>query len=266
MQIIRYLNPAGQITHGERLDDKTARPIEGNLFGEYQSATRTDPIARLLPPIAPPNIIAIGRNYREHAAEMKAEQLPAEPLIFLKATSSLVAHADPIVLPASAPNEVDYEAELAVIIGRSARNVSEADALDYVLGYTCANDVSARDCQKRRDQQWARGKSFDTFCPLGPAIVTADAFDPTDAAIRCRLNGETMQTGRTSSMIFSVAKLISYVSHQFTLLPGTTLLTGTPSGVGAARTPPVFLRPGDTIEIEIEGIGLLRNPVVQPSQ
>jgi len=209
----------------------------------------------------PSNIIAIGRNYREHAAEMKADDVPAEPLVFLKATSSVIGPEDDIVLPSSAPSEVDYEAELAVIIGRAARNVSERTALEYVFGYTCANDVTARDCQKRRDKQWARGKSFDTFCPLGPVIVTTDELDPMNCPIRMRLNGETMQDGNTADMIFPIAHLIHYLSHQFTLLPGTVILTGTPSGVGFAREPQVFLKPGDAIEVDIAPVGVLRQHV-----
>ncbi len=163
------------------------------------------------------------------------------------------------MLPAAAPDEVDYEAELAVVIGRTARNVGKDEALDYVLGYTCGNDVSARDCQLRHDSQWARGKSFDTFCPLGPVIETQ--LDPENVRVCTRLNGELMQDGCTSDMIFSVRELVSYCSQQMTLLPGTVLMTGTPDGVGFARRPPVYLRPGDRVEVEIEGIGVLQNPV-----
>lgn len=213
---------------------------------------------RLLPPVQPPNILCVGLNYRSHAAE-SGHQEPDHPVLFLKATTSLCGPGDPIVLPAAAPGEVDYEAELAVVIGRTARDVSEEDALQYVLGYTCANDVSARDCQLRLDTQWARGKSFDTFCPLGPVIEME--IDPSALPIRARLNGQTMQSGCTSDMIFPVPKLVSYCSRQMTLLPGTVLLTGTPDGVGFARRPPVFLHPGDLIEVEIDGIGVLQNKV-----
>jgi 2-keto-4-pentenoate hydratase/2-oxohepta-3-ene-1,7-dioic acid hydratase in catechol pathway len=158
---------------------------------------------------------------------------------------------------------VDYECELAVVIGRAARNVNEADALDYVLGYTCANDVSARDWQLKLDRQWARGKGFDTFCPLGPALVTrGDIPDPGQLAIRTRLNGELVQNSHTSDLIFSVPELIAYLSRGMTLVPGTVILTGTPEGVGMGRTPPRYLRPGDVCEIEVERIGTLRNPVV----
>jgi 2-keto-4-pentenoate hydratase/2-oxohepta-3-ene-1,7-dioic acid hydratase in catechol pathway len=192
---------------------------------------------------------------------MHSDSLEAEPLIFLKATTSIIGPEDPIVLPKAAPDEVDYEAELAVVIGVRAREVSPEDALRYVFGFTCANDVSARDCQKRRDKQWARGKSFDTFCPIGPLIVTVDELDPAALAIRARLNGAIVQDSNTSKMIFSVPQLVSYLSYQFTLLPGTLILTGTPAGVGAGRTPPVFLRAGDEISVEIEGIGSITNLV-----
>jgi len=246
------------------IDSDNAHPLKGDLFGEYSLSGIPQRIAAHLAPIEPPNIIAIGRNYREHAQEMGAEPRDAEPLIFLKATTSVLGPDDAIVLPCSAPDEVDFEAELAVVMGRRAKNVAEEEALHYVLGYTCANDVSARDCQRRRDKQWARGKSFDTFCPMGPILVTTDEVNADRLAIRSRLNGQVMQESNTCEMIFSVAALISYVSHQFTLLPGTLILTGTPAGVGAARTPPVFLRPGDEISVEIDGIGTLRNRVRGP--
>ena len=244
------------------MDEGHALVLRGDLFGEHAFDERPTAVARRLSPVVPPNIIAIGRNYAEHAREMQADAPPEEPLIFLKATTSVIGPDDQIVLPRSAPDEVDYEAELAVIIGRSARDVSEATSLDHVFGYTCANDVSARDCQKRRDKQWARGKSFDTFCPLGPHIVTVDELTPGRLAVRSHLNGALMQNGSTADMVFSVAQLISYISHQFTLWPGTVILTGTPAGVGSARTPPVFLRAGDTISVEVEGIGTLSNRVV----
>jgi len=216
----------------------------------------------LIGSVLPPNVIAIGLNYRKHAEEQGLAKLPAEPLIFLKATTSVIGPGEPIVLPHSAPGEVDFEAELAVVIGKRARNVSDDDAMEFVLGFTCANDVSARDCQKVRDKQWARGKSFDTFCPLGPVIVTPDELDGQSAPIRSILNGKVMQASNTADMIFSIRHLISFVSHQFTLLPGTILLTGTPEGVGFARKPPIYLRAGDTIAVEIDGIGRLENPVV----
>lgn len=262
MKFLRFQDDHGRIDWGTPVDEHHALPLTGDLFGRFTIAQEPRPIVRCLAPVMPPNIIAIGRNYQAHAAEMKAAELPKEPLIFLKATTSVIGPDDAIVLPASAPDEVDYEAELAVIIGRTAKNVGEDHALDHVFGFTCANDVSARDCQKRRDKQWARGKSFDTFCPLGPIIVTPDGLDCESTGVRSFLNGAEMQNGNSADLIFSIRSLVSYLSHQFTLLPGTVILTGTPAGVGAARTPPVFLRAGDTIRVEIDGIGSLENHVV----
>lgn len=259
MRIARFRTPDGRILMGELLDENRARPLAGDLFGEHRFDSDTVEFAALLAPLVPPNIFAIGRNYREHAAET-GSQVPEKPMVFMKPTTALLDPGGQIVLPAPAPNEVDYEAELAIVIGRTARRVSERDALDHVLGYTCANDVSARDCQ-RADKQWPRAKGFDTFCPLGPWIVTRDALDADRCRVRSRLNGRTMQDASTSQMIHGCRALVSYLSHQFTLLPGTLILTGTPEGVGFARKPPVFLKPGDTIEVEIEGIGTLANTV-----
>jgi 2-keto-4-pentenoate hydratase/2-oxohepta-3-ene-1,7-dioic acid hydratase in catechol pathway len=262
MKVIRFEDNKGSILFGEQVDDRHARLIKGDVFGTWEVTSGTVPIRRLLAPVQPANVIAIGLNYRRHAAESGA-QIPAEPLVFVKLTTSVIGPGDAIELPASAPDEVDYEAELAVVIGKTARKVSEADALKYVLGYTCANDVSARDCQIRRDKQWARGKGFDTFCPLGPCLLIDPAVNPNSLPIRTRLNGELMQNSNTADMIFSVPFLVSYLSHQFTLLPGTVIVTGTPEGVGCARKPPVFLKPGDTVSVELEGIGALTNPVVK---
>ncbi len=262
MRIIRFEDPSGTVRYGEPLDASRARVIEGDVFGEHRVTPQTLEVRRLLAPIPPVNIIAIGLNYKKHAEESGAK-LPDAPLIFVKLTTSVIGPNEPILLPEDAPDEVDYEAELAVVIGRTARKVSERDALQYVLGYTCANDVSARDCQRVRDRQWARAKGFDTFCPLGPALLVDRNVDPNALPIRARLNGEVVQSSNTSDMIFSVRSLISYLSHQFTLLPGTVILTGTPEGVGCARTPPRFLRSGDRISIEIDGIGELTNPVVR---
>ncbi len=259
-RLVRFQTPEGEVHAGLLLDETAAAPLAGDMFDSLATRPERLPVERLLAPVEPPNIFAIGRNYRAHAEETGA-RLPERPLVFGKPTTA-VQHPDgPIVLPAVAPDEVDFEAELAIVIGRTARRVAPREALDHVLGYTCANDVSARDCQ-RNDKQWTRAKGFDTFCPLGPWVVPRDQFDPAGARIRSRLNGRTMQDARTNEMIFDCATLISELSHAFTLLPGTVILTGTPAGVGFARTPPVFLRPGDVIEIEIEGIGTLRNPVV----
>lgn len=260
MKVIRFEDASGEIRLGEPVGENRAKVIEGSLPGEWEITQQEAKVRRLLPPVVPVNIIAIGLNYRKHAEEGGFE-VPAEPLVFAKLTSCVIGPGDPIVLPASAPEQVDYEAELAVVIGRAARKVSEADALGYVLGYTCANDVSARDCQRYRDKQWTRAKSFDTFGPMGPCLLIDPDRDPGTFAIRSRLNGDTVQDSSTSDLIFSVPRLISYLSHQFTLQAGTVILTGTPSGVGVARTPPRMLQAGDTIAVEIEGIGELVNPV-----
>ncbi len=218
--------------------DRTLQVIEGDILGAWRPLAQTVPLdqVRLLAPVDPPNVLAIGLNYRAHAAESNMA-LPERPVLFIKANTAVIGPDDEIVLPAMAPDEVDYECELAIIIGRPAHHVSEDEALDYVLGYTCANDVSARDCQIRLDTQWARGKSFDTFAPLGPWIETE--MDPDQAGLRTRLNGRVMQDSNTNDLIFSCRQLISYLSHAMTLLPGTVIMTGTPSGVGFARKPPV---------------------------
>ena len=255
--IVRFIDEHMNVCEG-RVVGPDLVSVSADAAGERMVAVR-----HYLPPVEPPNVFAIGRNYRAHVEETGA-RLPDAPLIFQKATTSLTGHDTPIVLPAAAPDEVDFEAELAIIIGREARNVAPQDALDYVRGYTCANDVSARDCQ-RNDKQWVRAKSFDTFCPLGPWLVPADELDPDNCPIRSRLNGRVMQESNTCQMIHPCRKLISYLSHQFTLLPGTVILTGTPDGVGFARRPPIFLRPGDRIEIEIDGIGTLANDVRNPT-
>ncbi|MBK9128130.1 MAG: fumarylacetoacetate hydrolase family protein [Phycisphaerales bacterium] len=260
MKIVRFVTPDNHVGIGRLTRPGAAQPLLGSLFDQPRFADTEVSIARLLPPIEPPNIFCIGRNYRAHAAET-GSALPEKPMVFMKPTTALAAPDEPIVIPAAAPGEVDFEAELAIVIGRRARRVSEAEALDYVFGYTCANDVSARDCQ-RSDKQWARAKGFDTFCPLGPWVVTADELDPDACLVRSRLNGQVMQSASTSEMVHSCRALVSYLSQAFTLLPGTLILTGTPEGVGMARTPPVFLRPGDRIEVEIEGVGVLSNPVV----
>lgn len=260
-KIARFETCDGVRHYGVLVAPDTLQWIEGDLFDSWRFVDATTPLsaARLLTPVCPPNIFAIGLNYRAHAYESGAA-LPDHPVLFIKATTALCNPGDPIILPAVAPHEVDYECELAIVIGKRAHRVSEAEALDYVLGYTCANDISARDCQLRLDAQWARGKSFDTFAPLGPWIETD--LNPDHAPIRSRLNGVVMQESNTNDLIFSCRALISYLSQGITLLPGTVIMTGTPSGVGFARKPPVFLRPGDRIEIEIDGIGALNNPVV----
>src|SRR6266571_4021673 len=217
-----------------------------------------------LPAVYPQKILAIGRNYVDHAIEGGAEP-PKAPLIFNKLSNSLSAHNAPIVLP-TISSQVDYEAELAVIIGRKAKRVDEAAALDYVFGYTLINDVSARDLQFG-DGQWTRGKGLDTFAPLGPFITTRDEIADVQALkIEGVLNGEVMQSSNTSKMIFKVAYLVSYLSQGITLEPGDVIASGTPDGVGVFRKPPVLLKPGDVFEIRIEKLGTLRNPVIAPAE
>ena len=247
--------------YGLVASDGSIEVVQGGLMDPVVrtgEVIQENEIIRYLPPVEPPNLLAIGLNYRAHAAETD-DMLPSEPLLFIKAATAVVGHGDNIVLPRMAPDCVDYEAELAVIIGRTARDVPPDEALSCVLGYTCANDVTARDCQ-RRDGQWARGKSFDTFAPLGPYVLTDT--DPANRRIQMRLNGAVMQDQSTADMVFDVPFLVSYLSRCMTLRPGTVILTGTPSGVGFTRKPPVYLRPGDLCEVEIEGIGVLRNTVV----
>ena len=264
MKLIRFLSNEGKILmgifHADRPD--RARIVDGDLFGELVPTERVVSIGKLLPPVDPPNILAVGLNYRRHADETKLGY-PDLPILFIKTTNALIGPGDRILLPSAGPDQVDYEAELAVVIGRRAKNIPPGEALDYVLGYACANDVSARDWQiEKQKKQWARGKSFDTFCPLGPCLVTKDEIpDPDNLSIRTILNGQVMQDSRTSDMIFGVRQLISDLSRSLTLLPGTVILTGTPEGVGFTRQPPVYLRDGDTVTVEIEGLGQLTNPV-----
>lgn len=226
--------------------------VEGDPFGTLERGERIGTLSdvRLLAPCTPTKIVAVGLNYADHAAEAHRE-VPTEPLIFLKPPSAVIGPGENVACPPIS-RRVDYEAELAVIIGHRVRDVSADEALNCVLGYTCANDVTARDLQ-RQDGQWTRSKSFDTFCPLGPWIVTR--LDPSDLSIEGRVNGEVRQRSRTRHMIFSVAQLIHFVAQVMTLQPGDVILTGTPAGVGP-------LHPGDRVEVEIEGIGVLENRVV----
>ncbi len=256
MKIVRF-SKAGKIDCGILRDDRIA-VIAGNIYGDWRETEETVPLShvKLLSPVDAVSLLCIGKNYKAHADECESD-LPAAPLLFIKAISSLNGPDMPVLLPCpNVSTQVDFEAELAVVIGRTAKSVSTADAFDYVLGYTCANDVSARDCQFG-DGQWARGKSLDTFCPLGPCLETE--LDPSDLKIEGRLNGKVMQQARTSQLIFNVPFLISYLSQGMTLTPGTVILTGTPAGCGFARKPPIWLKDGDVYEIEIEGIGTLRN-------
>jgi 2-keto-4-pentenoate hydratase/2-oxohepta-3-ene-1,7-dioic acid hydratase in catechol pathway len=219
--------------------------------------------AALLPPVPdPPKVLCIGLNYRDHAIE-GGKAIPAEPVLFGKFANALIAPGEPIRLP-KVSQKVDYEAELVVVIGRRGRDIPAERAFQHVAGYTLGHDVSARDWQFRgEEKQWIIGKTFDTFAPTGPHLVTADEVpDPHSLPIRLRLNGQTMQNSNTREFIFGVPQLIAYLSQVLTLEPGDLIFTGTPPGVGAARKPPVFLKPGDVVEVEIEGLGVLRNPVV----
>ncbi len=264
MRIIRFIDANGQCRYGMERDDDHAEVLQGSIWEGVEPSGEISRVIKFLAPIDPVNIFCIGLNYREHAKETGAK-LPKHPVIFMKPTTALNHPEGQIIIPACCEKgpEVDYEAELAVVIGKAAYDVSEAQALEHVLGYTCANDVSARRWQKHGGGgQWVRGKGFDSFCPLGPALVTADEInDPQSLRVRTLLNDEVMQDGNTSDMIFPVARLIHEMSRDTTLLPGTVILTGTPPGVGFARTPPVFLAPGDRVEVLIDGIGRLRNKV-----
>ncbi len=268
MKIVRFQDSIDLIRHGVMTDDGTVMLLEGELFGEHRVSTQKADVKKLLSPLLPATIACIGLNYRKHAAETGAT-IPQWPVLFYKSVSTLQHPQDPILLPTTlASYEVDFECELAVVIGKTCKNVKKAEALDYVLGYTCGNDVSARDWQKQiGGGQWCRGKSFDTFCPLGPWIVTKDEIpNPNALQISTAVNGEVLQDAHTSDMIFDVATLIEFLSGSSTLLPGTVILTGTPSGVGMARTPQRWLQSGDQVTITIEGIGQLTNPVLaEPS-
>jgi len=250
MRLIRYLIPVDPPQYGWVYQDKIGSII-GSPFGEYRREEATIPISdiHLLAPVQPSKIICIGRNYAAHAKEHSSE-IPELPLIFLKPPSAIIGPDETIVIPPQS-QQVEHEAELAIVFSRQGRWISPENSLDYVLGYTIANDVTARDLQIR-DGQWTRAKGFDTFCPIGPWIETE--FDPSDALITCHVNGEIRQMASTRDMVFRVRQLIAFISSVMTLEPGDILLTGTPSGVGS-------LRPGDTIEISIEGLGILKNLV-----
>lgn len=264
MKIIRFVDEQGTVRFG-RQNGSTAEVLEGDLYAGLTPTGRSTGVRKLLAPLMPAQILGVGLNYRHHAREAGAN-VPVHPVLFTKGINTVQNPGDPILLPRHLrSDEVDYECELAVVIGRAARNVSRAHALDYVLGYTCANDVSARDWQLRQGGgQWCRGKFFDTFAPLGPCLVTADELrNPNALRLRTVLNGETVQDWNTSDMIFDVSTLIEFLSGSTTLVPGTVILTGTPHGVGMAAKPPRWLQPGDEVAIEIEAIGRLTNPVAE---
>jgi 2-keto-4-pentenoate hydratase/2-oxohepta-3-ene-1,7-dioic acid hydratase in catechol pathway len=262
MRIIRFMSE-GKIHHGVPIGETSARKIDGDLFGEHEVTGTVLAVEKLLAPLVPADILCIGLNYREHAAE-SGSAIPQNPVLFIKGGNALNNPGDPIPIPRRS-TMIDYEAELAIVIGKAAKNVSRDRALEYVFGYTCANDVSSRDWQREKNLgggQWARGKSFDGFCPLGPAIVTKDEIpNPNALRLKTILNGQTMQDHTTADMIFDVPALIESLSSTMTLRPSAVILTGTPQGVGFARTPPVWLKEGDNVVVEIEKIGRLENPV-----
>jgi 2-keto-4-pentenoate hydratase/2-oxohepta-3-ene-1,7-dioic acid hydratase in catechol pathway len=265
MKIIRYQTPTGEIDYAALNADGSYTKLRGSLYQGFTPTGEAAPVVRLLAPIIPTAILCIGLNYRQHAAETNAP-LPQYPVLFFKNPAAVQHPGESIELPRwLASAKVDYECELAVVIGQRAKNVPRKHALEHVLGYTCANDVSARDWQKEGGgSQWCRGKSFDTFAPLGPCLVTPDEIpDPQALRIRTIVNDETLQDCSTSDMIFDIPAIIEFLSASTTLLPGTVILTGTPHGVGMARTPPRWLQAGDTVTIDIEKIGTLTNPVVE---
>jgi len=255
MVIIRYSSTTGP-AHG-LVENHIVYALEGDVFGTFHKGKEVGPLENvaLLAPLQPGKIVAIGRNYAEHAKEHGAD-VPQEPLLFLKATSAVIGPDEPVVLtPLS--KQVEHEAELVLVIGQRAKNVPEEKAWEVVLGVTCGNDVTARDLQ-RSDGQWSRAKGFDTFCPLGPWIVThLRPEDIGDLGITCRVNGVMKQMGSTRDMIFPPARLIAYITAAMTLFPGDLIMTGTPAGVGP-------LKAGDSVEVEVEGVGVLRNPIVAP--
>ncbi len=252
MKIVRYQDSDGGPAWG-MVEGDTVFGLIGSPFGDYGKGAAVGRLEQvpLLAPVAPSKVVCIGRNYAAHAAEL-GNEVPPEPLIFLKPPSAIIGPDATIELP-TLSEQVEHEAELVLVIGKRCRHLSEAEALEAVLGFTCGNDVTARDLQGR-DGQWSRAKGFDTFCPLGPWIVTPDELDPSRAMVRCRVNGEVRQEGSTEQLIFSLRRLLRDISAVMTLEAGDVIMTGTPAGVGP-------LRAGDTVEVEVEGIGVLRNPV-----
>tara|TARA_B100001123_G_scaffold367571_1_gene427957 strand:- start:2824 stop:3624 length:801 start_codon:yes stop_codon:yes gene_type:complete len=263
MKIIRYLDSNGNENYGAEKNGQNYR-LEGDIYANPTITEELSDVAKLLAPISPEIILCIGLNYKFHAEESGFPE-PDQPILFIKGRNAIQNPGDPVEIPTHlASHKVDYECELAVVISKTCKNANEDNALDFVLGYTCANDVSARDWQiEWGGGQWCKGKTFDTFAPLGPCLVTADEIeDPNNLAIKTILNGESVQDWNTNDMIFNVKQLITFLSGSTTLFPGTVILTGTPQGVGSARTPQLFMEHGDTVTIEIEKIGSLTNPVI----
>ena len=260
MRIVRFLDKEGQVHFGTNQSGNSAELLEGDLFDSIERTGRRIEIDSLLAPFVPVNIFGIGLNYRDSLQQMGAPE-PQIPVVFMKPTTAVANPGDPVQLPDCCTEgpEVDFEAELAVIIGRAVRDIPASRAMDHIFGYTAANDITARKWTKKTR---TRGKGFDGFCPLGPAMVTIDEIpDPQNLGLRTRVNGHLMQDSSTREMLFSVAELVSYLSQDTTLLPGTLILTGTPAGAGFASDPPQFLKSGDLVEIEVEGIGSLSNRV-----
>lgn len=269
MKLVTYRKPTGDLHVGELKDDGSVYSLNGatrmvDVIERWENIDTTESYrvmqeVTIAAPLIPGKIMAVGRNYAEHAAELGNER-PASPLIFSKYPSCVIGTNEAIRWKTSITGQVDYEGELAVVIGKRAQNVSEAEALEYVFGYTLGNDVSARDLQDS-ESQWVRAKAQDTFLPLGPCIVTRDAIaDPHDLKLKTTLNDTVMQDGHTGDMIFNIPYLVSYLSQTFTLEPGDVILTGTPSGVGKAQKPPRFLNAGDVVSITVPEIGTLTNP------
>ena len=250
MRIIRYIYKDEPPKYGWLLDEKVGE-IEGELFGHYRRQEARIPVkeVRLVAPSVPSKIICVGRNYLEHAKEL-GNDVPKVPLIFMKPPSAIIAHGETVILPPQS-QQVEHEAELVAVVGKRGRHIPAEEAKTFILGYTVGNDITARDLQKI-DGQWTRAKGFDTFCSFGPWIDTE--FDPSDAVVTCRVNGQMRQLASTRDMVFNIATLVAYITSVMTLEPGDLIFTGTPAGVGA-------LRDGDQVEVEIEGLGALKNPV-----
>ncbi|MGH7799547.1 MAG: fumarylacetoacetate hydrolase family protein [Thermodesulfobacteriota bacterium] len=251
MKFLRFKSKDSKTCAGV-LEDTTVFEVEGDIFKEYKVTKNKHPLTeiRFLPPCSPTKIVAVGLNYRDHAAEMK-KPIPEEPLLFMKPSTAVISHEDKIIYPKHMSSRIDYEGELAVVIGKIARWVEEGQAFSYIFGYSCINDITARDLQIK-DVQYTRAKGFDTFAPIGPVIETE--LDPTDLEISTHLNDERRQHSRTSELIFNIPKLLVFISRVMTLLPGDIIATGTPSGIGPMKS-------GDVVKVEIEGIGTLRNYV-----
>jgi 2-keto-4-pentenoate hydratase/2-oxohepta-3-ene-1,7-dioic acid hydratase in catechol pathway len=263
MRIIRHKDEAGQICYSAQQNDGVALRIIGEIFGKYEVTNNTSKVTKVLAPLEPAAIWCVGINYRHHAEE-SGLRIPEFPVVFAKGLNSIQNPGDPILVPTwLKSDEVDYEGELVVVIGKACKNVSRQSALEYVLGYCCGNNVSARDWQLRKGGgQWCRGKTFDTFAPLGPCLTTKEEIpDPNSLRLQTILNKETVQDGNTNDMICDVPSLIEFLSGSLTLLPGTVIFTGTPRGVGMAQKPPRWLRPGETVTAVIEKIGSLHNPI-----